>query len=183
MKKLNRKRALERASSLLEECTKYSELRAFRGENITPEKKSRIGKEEVNGKVEEKVEDDKSSKAAQWMEKKSTLIYDMEEEVIDFENSKSTNWAGNKRIYLPKGGSTSLEPCLETRRAEKSKLYDKCLELLGGKDSQKEFDNMTSDEKAGLKSLEKRISSSELIVCKLQGTSRHSQQSIKWNLC
>ena len=37
MKKLNRKRALERASSLPEECAKYSKLRAFRGENITPE--------------------------------------------------------------------------------------------------------------------------------------------------
>ena len=175
MKKLNKKRALEKVSSLPEECSKYSELRAFRGEEIIPEppkppvvtspeiiltqseinilskspkftlrnvldktqymievekglvkeKISRIGKEEENGKViEEKVEDQKSSNDTQWLEKKSTLIYDMEEEVIDFGNSRPTNWAGNKRIYLPKGGSTSLESYLEIRRAEASKMYD-----------------------------------------------------------
>ena len=59
---------------------------------LVKEKMSRIGKEELNGKVEEKVGDDNSSKDAQWMEKKSTLIYDMEEEVIDFGNSKHLGW-------------------------------------------------------------------------------------------
>ena len=101
-------------------------------------------------------------------EKKSTLIYDIEKDVIDFGNKKPTNWGGNKRIYLPKGGSTSLESYLEIRRAEASKMYDKCIELLGRKDSKKEFDNLTSDEKAGLKGLKKRISSGQLIICQTE---------------
>ena len=71
-----------------------------------------IGKEEVDGKiVEEEYENDEEREIAEyseWLETKSTSIYDFENKNINFGRSRATNWKGNKRITLRKAGSTQL---------------------------------------------------------------------------
>ena len=88
------------------------------------------------------------------------MIYDYEEDTINFCLSKHTEWKGNKRIHLPKSGSASLEAYCEVRRKLASKLYDECMALL--KDGEKKgFENLTNKEKQGLQSLQKRVKNSE----------------------
>ena len=72
---------------------------------IVNEMYSDIGKEddekdtmEDGDKEEMKRVDD----IAEWIEVKSSLIYDFESKQLDFGKSKATNWKGNKRIKLPK---------------------------------------------------------------------------------
>ena len=72
---------------------------------LIKDKFGRIGKEEVDGKVVEEEMDDEARKSSAWLERKTELIYDMEDNTIDFARSKPTQWKGNKRIHLPKGGS------------------------------------------------------------------------------
>ena len=48
-----------------------------------------------------------AEKDAKWLDKKSSLIYDYEEDTIYFSRSKPTEWNGNKKIHLPKSGSSS----------------------------------------------------------------------------
>jgi hypothetical protein len=87
-----------------------------------------IGKEMVEGKVveddleEEDEEDRRIREEAEWQEVKSTMIYDFENREMDFGRSRATNWKGNKRIVLPKSGSTHLEAYLEIRRKTASKI-------------------------------------------------------------
>ena len=38
---------------------------------------------------------------AKWLLKKSSLIYDYEDDTIDFSRIKPTEWNGNKRILKP----------------------------------------------------------------------------------
>ena len=84
---------------------------------------------------------------------------------MNFARSKPTEWTGNKRIHLPKSGSSSLEAYLEVRRKSASRIYDQCLALLGEGDDRKGYENLSSEEKIGLKSLQKRVSSGELVIC------------------
>ena len=72
-------------------------------------------------------------------------------------------WKGNKRIHLPKGGSTSLEAYLEIRRQEASRTFDNCMELLS-EGCKKSHENIDIEEKQGLKSLQERVEKGELIV-------------------
>ena len=130
---------------------------------LIKDKYGRIGKEEVDGKVVEEEETEERKKSSEWLERKTELIYDMEDNNIDFARSKPTQWKGNKRIYLPKAGSTSLEAYLEIRRQQASRTYDDCMKLLseGCKTSN---ENLDCEEKEGLKSLQKRVKSGELII-------------------
>ena len=96
-------------------------------------------------------------------EELTALIYDFEEDTIDFSRGKPTEWNGNKRIHLPKSGSSSLESFFEVRREEASILFDKCITLLNDGDK-KGFENITNLEKQGIKSLQKRIQNKEIIV-------------------
>jgi hypothetical protein len=101
---------------------------------------------------------------AKWLEKKGEFIYDFEDNTLDFGRSKPTRWKGNKRISLPKSGSASLEAYFEIRRREASRTFDECLKILGkGKDTK--HDNLDKEEKEGLKSLQERVKSGELIIC------------------
>ena len=74
------------------------------------------------------------------------------------------NWKGNKRIVLPKSGSTHMEAYLEIRRQNASKIWDQCMEILG-EDAEKGMDNITKEERQGLKSLKKIIEEKEIEVC------------------
>ena len=80
---------------------------------LIKEKYDRIGKVKENGKVtkdvNETIEDKEREKSSEWQKRKSELIYDLEENTIDFARSKPTQWKVNKRIHLPKSGSSSLE--------------------------------------------------------------------------
>ena len=91
----------------------------------------------------------KQRKSSEWLERKSEMIFDMVDNNIDFDRSKPTQWKGNKRIHLPKAGSTSLEAYLEIRRQQASQTYDDCMKLLG--EGCKVFhDNLDREETEGL---------------------------------
>ena len=98
------------------------------------------------------------------LERKTELIYDYEEDTINFARSKPTEWNGNKRIYLPKSGSSSLEAYFEVRRRNASRLFDQC-QALRNEEGKRGFENLSSEEKQGLKSLQKRLSSGGLVIC------------------
>ena len=102
---------------------------------------------------------------------KATIIYDYEEDTMNFTRSKPTEWNGNKRIYLPKSGSSSLEAYFEVRRNDASRLYDECMTLLDD-GNKKGFENLTNMEKQGLKSLQKRIKNKEIIVCQCHNSGK-----------
>ena len=90
--------------------------------------------------------DENTSESSKCLEKKTSLIYDLEDDKLSFSQSKPTEWKGNKRVHLPKSGSGSLEAFFEVRRMEASKLFDGCLDLL--KDGNKKgFENLTNMEK------------------------------------
>ena len=108
-------------------------------------------------------ETEESKKSYEWLEKKCELIYDMEKNNIDFARSKPTQWKGNKRIHLPKAGSTSLEAYFEIRRQQASQTYDDCMKLLG-EGCKLTHDNLDREEKEGLKSLQEGVKSGELII-------------------
>ena len=136
-----------------------------------------IGKEEIEGKVveddleEEDEEDRRIREEAEWQEVKSSMIYDFENKEMDFGRSRATNWKGNKRIVLPKSGSTHLEAYLEIRRKTASKIWDQCMEMLG-EGVEAGMDNLTEAEKRGLKSLKKRVANKELIICQTDKSGR-----------
>ena len=121
---------------------------------LIKEKYSRIGKVEEDGVIIEDtpvtIEERKQQESTEWLEKKSSLIYDYEEDSVNFARSKPTEWTGNKRIHLPKSGSSSLEAYLEVRRKSASRIYDQCLALLGEGDDRKGYENLSSEEKIGL---------------------------------
>ena len=88
--------------------------------------------DEVNGKVVPEEWDSQNDKdKSEWLGEKSSLIYDMEDQSLDFSRLRPTDWKTNKRITLPKGGSKSLEAFLEICRNEASRIFDKCEEVLG----------------------------------------------------
>ena len=135
-----------------------------------------IGKEEVDGKVVEdefeNEEDKKVAEYSEWLEAKSTCIYDFENKNINFGRSRATNWKGNKRIKLPKAGSTQLESYLDVRRRDAEKIYDECMELLKDGKEKVSHNNLTASEARGLKSLKKRVSDQELIICQTDKSSK-----------
>ena len=135
---------------------------------LIKEKYRRIGLDEHKGEIIEEIyeceEDKLKAEHIKWLEKKGELIYDFEDNTLDFGRSKPTRWKGNKRISLPKSGSASLEAYFEIRRREASRTFDECLKILGkGKDTK--HDNLDKEEKEGLKSLKERVKSGELIIC------------------
>ena len=134
------------------------------------EKYNRIGKEETDGIVVEESEDEDSA----WLEKKLSMIYDFEDKTVDFGRSKPTGWKNNKRVNLPKTGSTQLEGFIEVRRRDAIRVYDECLKVLGydEKKDKDAIDNLNAREKKGLRSLQKRVKSGELIVCQTDKSSR-----------
>jgi hypothetical protein len=96
---------------------------------------------------------------------KSKLIYDLEDNTIDFARSQPTQFKQNMRVHLPKAGSSSLEAYFEIRRHQASETYNNCMKLLG-EDCKTTHDNLDKEEKEGLESLKKKkkVKSGELVV-------------------
>ena len=103
---------------------------------------------------------------------KSALIYDFESKTMDFGRSKATNWKRNKRIKLPKAGSSLLEASMEKRRQAASKIYDGCLKLLDDGGETVGMDNLMAGEKKGLKSLKKKVKDGNLLICQTDKSGR-----------
>ena len=134
-----------------------------------------IGKEVSNGKtIEEEPENDEDVRvlaAAEWQARKSELVYDFEQKDLDFARQKATNMKGNKRITLPKASDIQMEALIEVRRKRASKLYDMCVKKLG-EGCERGQDNLTPGERRGLKSLKKRVTDGEIIVCQTDKSGR-----------
>ena len=88
---------------------------------LIKEKYGRIGKSEKNGircqrRMVQKPRKKSDNKSMAWLGKKCSLIYDLEYDTMDFGRNKATNMKGNKRITLPKSGTSNLEAYFEIRR-------------------------------------------------------------------
>ena len=149
---------------------------------LIKEQYRRIGKDETNGVVvEENFENSdevKRAENAKWLEMKGEIIYDFEDNNIDFGRSKPTRWKGNKRITLPKSGSASLEAYLEIRRQEMSRTFDECMEILGEGDKTG-YNNLDMEERQGLKSLKDRVKAGDIIICATDKSGRFAVLSRK----
>ena len=66
------------------------------------------------------------------------MIYDFEQKNMNFGTSKATSWKNYKHFFLHKCGSAQLEAFLKIRRKEANKIFDKCMELLGYDEVEKE---------------------------------------------
>ena len=95
-------------------------------------------------------------------EGKSRMIFQQVGKDLDFGRAKATDWKANKRVYLPRALPPEIEAMYELRRSEAAKIFDRCKELL---EDETKDDNLTAQEKRGMKSLQKRIANEEIIVC------------------
>ena len=136
---------------------------------------SDIGKEIVDGVTVEETptdkEDERVMKEAEWQERKSTLVYDFEIKEMDFGKMRATEMKGNKRVVLPKASDIKVEALMEVRRKRAAQLYDLCVKKLG-EGAEKGKDNLTLGEKRGLKSLKKRVSEGEIVICQTDKSGR-----------
>ena len=113
-----------------------------------------------------------------WEEKRSQLVYDFETKNLNPNRLKATDYRFNKTTNLPKPQSTDLELKHELRKAESIKLFDKVTSSKhpNPKNSFKTpfacKSNLTPNELAGLKSLQNRIASNELVVCESDKSSK-----------
>ena len=135
--------------------------------SMIKEKFGRIGKDEVDGKVVIDLDDDKVTlEMAEWLEMKSRLVYDFEDNNMDLGRCKATDWKTNKRITLPKSGSAKLEAYMEVRRAEANKLFGSC------EDDKEVIENLSVGERKAVKTLQKRAENGELQVCQTDKSGR-----------
>ena len=93
---------------------------------------------------------------AELEEAKSRLIFDGATKKVDFQNHRCTDAKHNTRVILPGPLSPKEEGELEMRRIEWSSIFDKYLEEFCDEEGIQES-NLTKEEQAGLKSLQKRM--------------------------
>ena len=61
-------------------------------------------------------EDKRIQEECEWQERKSELVYDFEDKVLNFSQQKATSMKNNKRVTLPKSSSTNKEALIQVRR-------------------------------------------------------------------
>ena len=82
------------------------------------------------GLKDDKEDNDKIREEEEWQETKSSLIFDKEDNNVNFSRTRATNMKNNKRIHLPRPLPPSQEAMMELRKIEALKIYDACMKLL-----------------------------------------------------
>ena len=125
--------------------------------------------QEVNDIIEEKSEDDRVNEIE--IEARSRQVFNPVERIYDERKRRVTDLRECNRVTLPKPLPASEEAKIEIRREIHKKVYDKYREENCNKYGEQRS-NLTKEEQAGLKSLEKRIKERSLIVIKTDKSSR-----------
>ena len=114
----------------------------------------------------------------EWETKRGQLVYDFMDNNLNPNRLRATDYRFNRSTNLPKPQEASLEIKHELRKTESLKVFDKIVpdsSTNSSKSSQSSFanrSNLTPNELKGLKSLQKRISSGELIICETDKSSK-----------
>ena len=110
----------------------------------------------------------------EWEERKSQLVYDFESKNLNPNRLRATNYRYNKTTTLPKPQTADLELKHELRKSECLKVFDKLTSdppnIKKGSKSSKITpfackSNLNDKELEGLKSLQKRVSMGEIVIC------------------
>ena len=142
----NGSEALNRSSSAhVERLKNYvvaSNSKAWTGNDITPE-------------------------LLEWEQRKSQLVYNFQDQTLNPARLRATSYKFNKQTTLPQADSAESEMKHEVRKQELLKVFSDTLKPHGSKKipSLASRSNLSQLEVEGLKSLRKRISAKELVVC------------------
>ena len=104
----------------------------------------------------------------EWAERKSQLVYDFSEGVLDPTKLRATNYKFNRSSNLPKPSSATVEAKHELRKSESLQIFDKTVSINPKSKSKVPFackSNLNSNELKGLKSLQKKVAAGDLVVC------------------
>ena len=119
----------------------------------------------------DKEESDRVNKIAEEQVAKSRQVFDGEEMIVNFANHKVTDAKMNTRVVLPRSLTPKEEGDLEVRRTIWASLFDRYKESMTDEEGVQES-NLSTEETRGLKSLQERIKSGEIVICQTDKSGR-----------
>ena len=112
--------------------------------------------------------DDKSTPSMEWEERRSQLVYDFTEGSLEPRRLKATDYRFNRSVTLPKPSPATIEAKHELRKSESLLVFDKLVSTKQNSNSVTPFackSNLSPSELRGLKSLQKRVASGNIVIC------------------
>ena len=113
-----------------------------------------------------------------WESKRGQLVYDFMDCNLNPNRLRATDYRFNRSSNLPKPQEAGLEIKHELRKSESIKVFDKLFPNPAGDSSKANHlnfankSNLSPNELKGLKSLQKRVASGEIIICETDKSSR-----------
>ena len=123
--------------------------------------------EEEETKLQEKERIEKEEMA------KTRQVYDPIKKIYDERKRRVTDLVECSRVVLPKPLSVTREAEIETRRKIHDKIYQR-YRIENCNDRGEQEDNMTREEKKGLKSLMKKLNKGEILIMKTDKSGKMS---------
>ena len=152
---------------------KFSTLETVKPSSLDAELEASIAKlrmeKEKDKNYEEFTPDER--KQDEEMEAKNRMIFDPTEKVFDNRKKRATDLKECARVTLPRPLSPDEESKLEVRKRIQKETFEKFRRENTNKRGEQKS-NLTPEEKVGLKSLQKRIKSEEIIVLKTDKSGR-----------
>ena len=129
--------------------------------------KQKYGETSKTDEATDEPEDREAEKLVEREEAKSRMVYDKSTYTLDPSKMRATDYKYNRYVTLPKPGCPQTEAMHEMRRKELLSAFDK-FKL----DKRSGSSNLSQAEVRGLKSLQKRVASGELIVTETDKSKR-----------
>ena len=110
-----------------------------------------------------------------WAERRSQLVFDFCEGSVDPGRLRATDYKFNRSTNLPKPSSAELEAKHELRKMESLKIFNKAVSTNSKSSSNTPLpcrSNLSPGELRGLKSLQKRVASGEIVICESDKSAR-----------
>ena len=104
------------------------------------------------------------------------MVYDKEDNTINFRKQKCTDTKHNTRLILPGPASNQRESELDMRRVQWSAIYHKYISEFCDEEGVQES-NLSEEEARGLASLKKRVADGSLIIYLTDKSSRFAVMS------
>ena len=105
-------------------------------------------------------------------------VFNHDDLVVDFRKLKATDVKHNTKIVLPGPLTNQQEGELQMRRIAWGKVFDDFVAKFSDEDNVKD-DNLTKEEKEGLKSLKQRVKDGSIVICSTDKSSRFAVMSLE----
>ena len=105
-------------------------------------------------------------------------VFDHDDLVVNFRKLKATDVKHNTKIVLPGPLTNQQEAELQMRRIAWGKVFDDFVANFEDKKNVKD-DNLTKEEKEGLKSLKERVKEGSIVICSTDKSSRFAVMSLE----